>query len=65
MLYLWHGRVEYVQFRFNDAVEKEGDGARWHFGVIAQRVKAAFEAEGLDPFAFGILCYDEWGERTE
>ncbi len=58
-------RVEYTQFRFNDAVALKGDGARWHFGVIAQRVKEAFEAEGLDPFAYGVLCYDQWDEQPE
>jgi parallel beta-helix repeat protein len=55
-------RVEYVQYKFNDAVEQKGDGARWHFGLIAQRVKEAFEAEGLDAFDYGLLCYDEWDE---
>jgi len=49
-------KVEYAQFKFNDAVELNGDGARCHFGVFAQRVKEAFESEGLDPFAYGILC---------
>jgi hypothetical protein len=53
-------KVNYVQFKFKDAVVKKGDGARWHFGLIAQRVKAAFESEGLDAFAYGLLCYDEW-----
>lgn len=53
-------KVKYCQFKFKDAVKEKGDGARWHFGVIAQRVKEAFESEGLDPFAYGILCYDEW-----
>lgn len=53
-------KVNYCQFKFNDAVAEKGDGARWHFGLIAQRVKEAFESEGLDPFEFGILCYDEW-----
>ena len=33
--------------------------------MIAQEVKAAFESEGLDPFAYGILCYDEWDEEEE
>jgi hypothetical protein len=56
------GRVEYVQYKFNDAVERKGGGARWHFGLIAQRVKEAFEAEGLDAFEYGLLCYDEWDE---
>ena len=53
-------KVDYCQFKFNDAVVIKSDGARWHFGVIAQQVKVAFESEGLDPFAYGVLCYDEW-----
>ena len=52
-------------FKFNDAVEKKGDGARIHFGVIAQDMKAAFEAEGLDGFKYAVLCYDEWEARDE
>jgi len=59
------GRVNYQQFKFKDAVAQKGDGARWHVGLVAQRVKEAFESEGLDPFAYGILCYDEWGEQEE
>jgi hypothetical protein len=50
-------------FKFNDAVAEKGDAARTHFGVIAQDVKAAFEAEGLDPFAYAVLCYDEWEDE--
>lgn len=53
-------KVEFYQYKFRDAIELKGDGARWHFGVVAQRVKAAFESEGLDAFAYGVLCYDEW-----
>jgi hypothetical protein len=52
--------VDYVRFKFNDAVEKKGDGARWHIGLVAQRVKDAFEARGINPFEIGLLCYDEW-----
>jgi Pectate lyase superfamily protein/Chaperone of endosialidase len=59
------GKVQFCQFKFNDAVELKGDGARWHVGVVAQRVKEAFESEGLDPFAFGVLCYDEWDAQPE
>ena len=59
------GNVEYQQFKFKDAVIKKGSGARWHVGLVAQRVKEAFEAEGVDPFAYGILCYDEWDEQQE
>jgi hypothetical protein len=59
------GKVGYVQFKFKDAVATKGDGARWHVGLIAQRVKAAFESEGLDAFAYGILCYDQWEDQYE
>ena len=48
------------KFRFKDAVAKKGDAARIHVGVIAQEVKQAFEAEGLDATKYGILCYDQW-----
>jgi hypothetical protein len=57
-------KVQWGKYKFNDAVEKKGAKARWHFGVIAQRVKEAFESEGLDPFAYGVLCYDAW-DATE
>jgi hypothetical protein len=57
------GKVNYSQFKFNDAVEKKGDGARWHIGLIAQKVKEAFESEGLDAFAYGLLCYDQWEDE--
>lgn len=59
------GKVEFFQYKFRDAIEIKGDGARWHIGVIAQRVKEAFESEGLDPFAYGVLCYDEWSAVNE
>lgn len=59
------GKVKFYQYKFNDAVESKGDGARWHFGAIAQKVKEAFEFEGLDAFAYGILCYDEWPDEYE
>jgi len=59
-------RVEYKKFKFTEAIESKGeDKARLHFGLLAQQVAAAFEAEGLDPFAYGLLCYDEWPEQPE
>lgn len=50
------------KFRFIDAVEKKGDDARIHVGVIAQEVKAAFEAENLDAHRYGLFCEDSWYE---
>ncbi len=49
-----------VAFKFDDAVSTKGDRARWHFGVGAQAVAAAFSAEGLDPSHYALFCFDEW-----
>ena len=58
-------KIKFAQYKFKDAVSKKGDNARWHFGVIAQRVKEAFESEGLDAFAYGLLCHDKWDDLYE
>lgn len=58
-------KVDFKQFRFKEAVNTKGENARIHFGVIAQRVKEAFESEGLDGFKYGLLCYDEWDDQYE
>lgn len=47
-------------FKWNDAVAAKGEGARTHFGVIAQDVQAAFAAEGLDASQYGLFCSDTW-----
>ena len=57
--------VNYAEFRFTDAVKLKGSDARLHVGLIAQQVKEAFEMIGIDPFAYGLLCYDEWGDQFE
>ncbi|WP_252358678.1 tail fiber domain-containing protein [Escherichia coli] len=53
--------VNWVQYQYLDRVEVKGaDGARWHFGAIAQRYIEAFERHNLDAQRFGFICYDEW-----
>ena len=52
-------------FKYKKSVADKGDSARIHVGVIAQEVKAAFEAQGLDAFDYGVLCYDQWYARDE
>jgi len=47
-------------FKWNDAVAAKGDGARTHFGVMAQDVQSAFAAEGLDASQYGLFCSDTW-----
>ena len=47
------GDVAWSRYRFKD-------GRRWHVGLVAQRVHAAFAARGLDAFTIGLCCYDQW-----
>lgn len=60
------GDVQLICFQWLHAVREKGeDMARWHFGVIAQQVRDAFAAHGLDGTRYGLLCYDEWQETPE
>lgn len=52
-------KAQIKKFKFKDAVEAKGNKARIHFGVMAQDVKAAFEAEGLNADDYGVFCADE------
>ena len=45
-------------YRFRDAVEAKGDAARLHAGYVAEDVRDALLAEGLDPWRYGFLCAD-------
>lgn len=65
------GRVDFKQFKFIESVQKKGQSARLHVGVIAQRVVEAFEAEGVDAFEYGLIGHDvvpakeaSWNERN-
>lgn len=58
------GDVQWSRFKFRDAVSEKGDAARWHTGLVAQRVQEAFAAHGIDAFEVGLLCYDEWETET-
>jgi hypothetical protein len=51
------------RFRWIDSVEEKGDNARYHFGVIAQDVEAAFTAEGLDAGDYGLFIRSTWWEH--
>ena len=47
-------------FRFKDAVAEKGAAARIHIGVMAQSVRDAFIAEGLDANRYAMFCSDTW-----
>ena len=51
------------KFRWKSAVEKKGDDARIHFGIIAQDLQAAFEAEGLDAGRYGMFISSTWTDE--
>lgn len=52
------------RFKFQDATAIKGERARIHFGITAQDVRDAFQAEGLNPRQYGVFCEDTWFEKT-
>ena len=48
------------RFKWQSAVTQKGDDARYHFGVIAQDLQDAFEAEGLDAGDYGMFISSTW-----
>lgn len=51
------------KFRWRSAVEEKGDDARIHFGIIAQDLQAAFEAEGLDAGDYAMFIHSTWTDE--
>ncbi len=51
------------KFRWKDSVEEKGDDARIHFGIIAQDLQAAFEAEGLDAGRYAMFINSTWTDE--
>ncbi len=52
------GDVEWCRYKFID-------GNRWHTGLVAQQVRDAFAARGLDATKIGLLCFDAWEATPE
>ena len=51
------------KFRWKDSVAEKGDEARTHFGIIAQDLQAAFEAEGLDAGDYAMFISTTWTDE--
>ena len=51
------------KFRWKDSVAEKGDDARIHFGIIAQDLQDAFEAEGLDAGDYAMFISTTWWEQ--
>ncbi|UZM14840.1 hypothetical protein LZV00_03345 [Pseudomonas kielensis] len=54
-VYQWLASVE----------EKGPEAARLHVGMTVQKAMSILEDEGLDPFRYGMICYDEWDNQYE
>lgn len=50
-------------FRWKSKVTEKTDKARTHSGIIAQQVKAAFEAESLDATKYALFCSNTWTDN--
>ncbi len=46
------------KYRLRQSVEEKGDDARIHFGIVAQELQQAFNAEGLEPERYAMFCSD-------
>jgi hypothetical protein len=51
------------KFRWISAVEEKGDDARIHFGIMAQDLRDAFTAEGLDAGRYAMFTSTTWWEH--
>lgn len=51
------------KFRWESAVAEKGEAARTHFGIIAQDLQAAFEAEGLDAGKYAMFISSTWTDE--
>lgn len=54
------GTVKFQMWKLRKAISEKGeDSARWHVGVIAQQVRDALIAAGLDWTNYGFITYEE------
>jgi hypothetical protein len=51
------------KWRWKSSVAEKGDDARIHFGIIAQDLQAAFEAEGLDAGRYAMFINSTWTDE--
>ena len=50
-------------YQFLAAVANKGNQARHHVGMTVQRAIEIMTSHGLDPFAYGFICYDQWEDK--
>lgn len=50
-------------YKWLSAVAEKGEAARKHVGFTVQRAIEIMQANGLDPMAYGFICYDSWDDE--
>ncbi|MBN7139005.1 hypothetical protein A7A76_07840 [Lysobacter enzymogenes] len=50
-------------YQWLQAVQAKGYDARVHVGQTVQRIMQVMQQHGLDPFRYGFVCYDSWGDE--
>lgn len=50
-------------YKWLTQVAEKGDSARDHVGTTVQRAIEIMEHHGLNPFAYGFICYDSWDKK--
>ena len=53
---------EIGSYKWLSAIEQKGPAARHHIGMTVQRAIEIMETNGLSPFAYGFICFDQWDE---
>jgi hypothetical protein len=56
--------AEIGTYKFLSAIAAKGAAARTHVGMTVQRAIEVMESHGLDPFAYGFICYDSWPAKA-
>ena len=55
------GDIQWYQYKMNDSVAEKGtEKARFHTGLITQRIQTIFQQHNLDASKYGFWCYDSW-----
>lgn len=50
-------------FKFLASIQEKGSAARSHIGMTVQRAIEIMQAQGLDPFAYAFICFDQWDAK--
>lgn len=53
-------------YQWLSAIQAKGEGdARRHIGMTVQSAISVMTSHGLDPMAYGFICYDSWPDQRD